>query len=516
MRVHLKQARRRVQARGRVVARATLAGLMLLGLAATPTRAAVPAQGGASPESVAPESVAPPGRVGRIAALRGAVALRQVGGGVAPARQNDPLTSASVVETGAGAQVKLEIGPSRLWLDQRSRLAIDRLDDQHFIATLSAGALFLDVRDPQPGEGWYVLTARATLVVRRTGRFVINAGDATQPSRFSALDAPADLVTEGRTMHLGVERSAAFLGTAPPYRGGIGDLVVDDFTALMGQHDPAEYASSPPVFALPPRVAAMTGGETLMQLGNWANNPAFGPLWYPPVGPSWAPYAQGGIWTYVAPWGWTWLSSESWGFAPFHYGRWVAIDGTWAWAPEIVNAPLNAPPIYAPALVTFLGTNAGVGIGSGFGFAFGLPSAYPFAPLAWAPLWPGEFYLPPYPVNSTYLRAINRANVADPDHPVAPDPAHLAARPGAVSSAALAAASLPARAAPSASRPGRATTEAVVDEEHVSAEHVMARVRPGFARAMAARSAAAARAGFAARTTSLTGLPARPHASSHH
>jgi hypothetical protein len=25
----------------------------------------------------------------------------------------------------------------------------------------------------------------------------------------------------------------------------------------------------------------------------------------------------------MSPWGWTWVDNAPWGFAPFHYGRWV-------------------------------------------------------------------------------------------------------------------------------------------------------------------------------------------------
>ena len=34
------------------------------------------------------------------------------------------------------------------------------------------------------------------------------------------------------------------------------------------------------------------------------------------------PYSTG-HWAWVRPWGWTWVDDAPWGFAPFHYGRWV-------------------------------------------------------------------------------------------------------------------------------------------------------------------------------------------------
>jgi hypothetical protein len=70
--------------------------------------------------------------------------------------------------------------------------------------------------------------------------------------------------------------------------------------------------------------------------------------------------------------GWTWVDDAPWGWAPYHYGRWVFASGFWAWAP----GPIIVRPIYAPALVAFFG-----------GFAVGRP-------LAWVALGWGEPCVP--------------------------------------------------------------------------------------------------------------------------
>ena len=64
----------------------------------------------------------------------------------------------------------------------------------------------------------------------------------------------------------------------------------------------------------------------------------------------WAPYRDGS-WTWIAPWGWTWVDNAPWGYAPFHYGRWVQVDQRWAWAP----GRLERRPVWAPALVGWVG-----------------------------------------------------------------------------------------------------------------------------------------------------------------
>ena len=60
----------------------------------------------------------------------------------------------------------------------------------------------------------------------------------------------------------------------------------------------------------------------------------------------------------MRPWGWTWVDYAPWGFAPFHYGRWVYIGGSWCWAP----GHRVARPVYSPAMVAWIG---GTGYGKG-------------------------------------------------------------------------------------------------------------------------------------------------------
>ena len=64
----------------------------------------------------------------------------------------------------------------------------------------------------------------------------------------------------------------------------------------------------------------------------------------------WAPYSHG-HWGWVQPWGWTWVDDAPWGFAPFHYGRWVYVRDRWCWTP----GACVARPVYAPALVAWVG-----------------------------------------------------------------------------------------------------------------------------------------------------------------
>src|SRR5229473_2552352 len=110
----------------------------------------------------------------------------------------------------------------------------------------------------------------------------------------------------------------------------------------------------------------------------------------------WAPYRYG-HWVWVAPWGWTWVEDEPWGFAPFHYGRWAEVGGGWCWVP----GPVVVRPVYAPALVVFVGGprfGASVSFGGGGGG------------VAWFPLGPREVYVPPYRTSERYVQKVNVTN----------------------------------------------------------------------------------------------------------
>ena len=49
------------------------------------------------------------------------------------------------------------------------------------------------------------------------------------------------------------------------------------------------------------------------------------------------------------------MDDAHWGLVPFHYGRWVILDGTWWWVP----GPMRIRAIYAPALIVFVGGGVG-------------------------------------------------------------------------------------------------------------------------------------------------------------
>lgn len=75
--------------------------------------------------------------------------------------------------------------------------------------------------------------------------------------------------------------------------------------------------------------------ETLDPHGTWLNDSTYGRVWMPAraeVGPDFVPYVTAGHWAYGDEY--VWASDYSWGWVPFHHGRWVlVVERGWAWVP---------------------------------------------------------------------------------------------------------------------------------------------------------------------------------------
>ena len=85
--------------------------------------------------------------------------------------------------------------------------------------------------------------------------------------------------------------------------------------------------------------------------GSWTYSAACGATcWRPRVGVGWSPYALG-YWRWT-PSGLTWVSSEPWGWLPYHYGTWVSDPALgWMWCPGNDYSPAWVYWDYTPGWV---------------------------------------------------------------------------------------------------------------------------------------------------------------------
>jgi hypothetical protein len=94
-----------------------------------------------------------------------------------------------------------------------------------------------------------------------------------------------------------------------------------------------------PEAAPPPQLSYQSFYDELAPYGSWIDYPGYGYVWRPDAGPDFKPYSTNGDWVYTDA-GWAWASDYSWGWAPFHYGRWFYEGGYgWMWIPGNEWAP---------------------------------------------------------------------------------------------------------------------------------------------------------------------------------
>jgi hypothetical protein len=330
----------------------------------------------------------PPAFVGRLSLVEGSASIRHaydqqwVAGGI-----NFPVIAGDGVWSDQGSRTELEIGGSEARLDETSELDIERLDESGATLRVPQGVVNLTVRYLPPG-GMQVMTTVGQFTIRRPGEYHIDAGRPNGP--------PTQLL-------MGVmngEASFAGLRGAVELRSGQGAMVPPDQTSMQvvavyptpfdqwAENREGMQAASQTMAYVSPE---MTGYQDLDTYGQWQPMPDYGPVWFPTqVEIGWAPYRRG-HWDYVQPWGWTWIDDAPWGFAPFHYGRWAQFDGRWGWVP----GERRERPVYAPALVAFIGGEPGG------------------AHVGWVPLGPREVFHPYYAHSDIYVINLNRAHFRD-------------------------------------------------------------------------------------------------------
>jgi hypothetical protein len=158
-------------------------------------------------------------------------------------------------------------------------------------------------------------------------------------------------------------------------------------------------AAQPPALMQPALNAAIAVGvgvhgtvgvdffySNLAPYGYWVNRPSYGWAFVPRhIRHGWRPYSAG-RWAYTD-YGWTWVSSEPYGWATYHYGRWdLDPDYGWSWIPGTDWGPAwvswqegDGYCGWAP-LPPAVGWSAGVGFG-GFNLGVGIdPGWYSFVP----------------------------------------------------------------------------------------------------------------------------------------
>ncbi|MHB1199053.1 MAG: DUF6600 domain-containing protein [Polaromonas sp.] len=342
----------------------------------------------------------PPGRVARLSLAQGAVSFASADDAAWQAAVlNRPLTSGDRLWTGPGARSELHIGSTALRMNEQTSLDFLTLDDNLAQLRLAQGTLQVRVRTLFEGQRLELDTPNLAFVITQPGDYRLDVNPASNTTRVVAQSGGGVMYgSSGEVVNLGSRQQASFTGTqlAPAAPGA---AWLDDFDRWAAERDRREDQSVSARYL--PRETI--GYQQLDSYGDWRQDPTYGAVWLPRAVPvNWAPYRVG-HWRWIAPWGWTWIDDAPWGFAPFHYGRWVQIGPRWAWVP----GRLAARPVYAPALVAFVGGSGGSS--GGVNWSLSISSGGLAQPaIGWFPLAPGEAFRPAYRVSPRYVNQVNQ------------------------------------------------------------------------------------------------------------
>ena len=338
----------------------------------------------------------PPGRVARLEYMSGQVSLQP--GGVdewIDAAQNDPLTSADRIWTDKDSRSELSLGTAAIRMSSETSLTLTNVADQSVQLQVDQGTLSLTVFRLFPGEIYEVDTPNFAFTIMKPGEYRFDVMHDADRSQVTVRRGSGEATGEGNAVRVNNgERTVFWAGASLTHTADAAPSrdAFDDWARVRNQREGNSVSAR---YVAP----GVIGYEDLDTYGTWRMVPTYGWVWYPyptAITAGWAPYRDG-HWAWVEPWGWTWVDNAAWGFAPYHYGRWVFWGGAWAWCPGPVS---YARPVYAPALVGWVGgPRFGVGLSFGAGLGVG-----------WFPLGWGEPFIPAYHVGVGYFRAVNVSN----------------------------------------------------------------------------------------------------------
>ena len=332
-----------------------------------------------------PYEADPPDRAARLSYISGDVSLQPAGEEQwAPALVNRPLTTGDKLWTEPKARAEIYVGPASVRLGSNTGFSFLNVDDDTIQMRVTAGVLYVNVRELRDNEQIEIDTPNIALSLLRAGNYRVEVNDAG--------DSTVVKVSEGQLQATGPSQDIVVYAQQVVTFNGFDELVAhhatlgapDDFDSWNFERDRRDElaATSRTAEYVSPEV---TGYQDLEDNGTWSSEPEYGNVWTPRyVAAGWAPYRYG-RWVWVSPWGYTWIDDARWGYAPFHYGRWAHVRNRWCWVP----GPRHHRAVYAPALVGWGGSGGHV---------------------SWFPLGPRELYVPRRRYSHRYFERVNDSN----------------------------------------------------------------------------------------------------------
>jgi hypothetical protein len=357
---------------------ALLASLIL----APPQNAAAQDQ---DPAQAQAQVVDPPTRVARLNYVQGSVSFQPAGEqDWLEADINRPLTTGDNLWADKDSRGEIHIGATAIRLSSETGISFLNLDDRTVQLQLAQGTIEVHVRRLEPGNAFEIDTPNLAFTLAASGEYRIQTDPDGKSTAITVREGAGQVTGAGESYDLAAGQQYIFNGTDQLTFEAQAAPEFDSFEDWCQAEDQRENSSASARYVS----RDVDGYYDLDGNGEWQTDPDYGAIWVPSgVAVGWAPYRYG-HWVWIGPWGWTWVEDEPWGFAPFHYGRWAYVHGGWGWVP----GPMVVRPVYAPALVGFVGGGGGL------------------AGVAWFPLGPRDVYIPGYRASPRYVQNINITN----------------------------------------------------------------------------------------------------------
>ena len=324
----------------------------------------------------------PPSRVTRLNYMSGEVSMQP--GGVddwAPATINRPITTADRLWTDKDARAELHLGSAAIRMGSETSVTLTNLSDDVVQFELYQGTLNVQVARLGHDEIFEVDTPNTAFTLKKPGNYRFDVDSNGDSTLITVWKGKGVATGEGPDVEVESRRQVRFTSGRTLAHQTFNAPTFDAFDQWCVGRDERRDRAVSARYVSPDVI----GYEDLDEYGRWREVPVYGAVWFPArVSIGWEPYRYG-HWAWIEPWGWTWVDDAPWGFAPFHYGRWTIVGGSWGWVP----GPIRVRPWYAPALVVWTGSGARIG---------------------WFPLGYGEPYIPSYRVSRDYFRTINVNN----------------------------------------------------------------------------------------------------------
>ncbi|MGP8251096.1 MAG: DUF6600 domain-containing protein [Terracidiphilus sp.] len=330
----------------------------------------------------------PPPEAGRVSFIQGSASVQPVGlDDWGQAEVNMPLGPGDRIFTDNDSRAEIQIGRTYIRMGTGTDISIIDVTPEGVSIGVAQGRIHLHCYGLWPGQALHVNTPSGSTTLNSPGEMRVDVY-ADQPAALFTQYVNNAFITGagGFSSQLPAGNSLELIGSNPVVPQWM-EMAAPEPIDILSQQRDRQIANAISYRYVSPDLG---GAYELDANGDWVPQSPYGAIWLPHVAPGWAPYHYG-HWVSHAPWGWVWVEDEPWGYTPFHYGRWVMFNGRWGWVP----GPVEAHPVWSPALVVFAG---GINVGGG-------------GVSAWFPLGPGEPYRPWYPCSPRYVDEVNISNL---------------------------------------------------------------------------------------------------------